>query len=177
MISHFDSDHCGKVVEIMEGLWVKNIIISKQAEDSKEFTDIVQKAKKKRINTIVVQAGDKILIDKDTYFQIIWPFNSNIKEENGANNNSIVAKFYYRSFTILFTGDIEESSEKALVNMYGDELFSNVLKIAHHGSKTSSIKEFIEKVRPQITLIGVGVNNKFGHPNSEVLKRLENLRK
>lgn len=77
---------------------------------------------------------------------------------------------------MLFTGDIEQIAENQILHDYKNsisELKSTILKVAHHGSKTSSIDEFVEAVTPTIALIGVGENNKFGHPNNEVIKRLE----
>ena len=95
------------------------------------------------------------------------------------NNNSIVCKLNYKNFSMLFTGDIEEIAEKQILQEYKNNvqlLKSTILKVAHHGSKTSSTQEFVEMVTPKIALIGVGKNNKFGHPNDGVIKRLENLR-
>ena len=79
---------------------------------------------------------------------------------------------------MLFTGDIEEETEKVLVSKYSNTniLKSSILKVAHHGSKSSSIKEFLELVNPKLVLVGVGKDNKFGHPNDEVIERLRNIR-
>jgi len=175
MISHFDSDHSGKAVEIIEKLKVKNIIISKQAEKSAQFEDTIKAAKENNVNIIIVEAGDIVKVDKEIYFQILWPTTEQTITENALNNNSIVAKFVYRDFSILFTGDIEETAEKAILQEYKESniLKSTTLKIAHHGSNTSSTKEFIEKVKPQISVIGVGKNNKFGHPNEDIVERLK----
>ena len=99
--------------------------------------------------------------------------------ENPLNNNSIVGKLIYKNFSILFTGDIEEIAEKAILDKYENNshiLKSTILKVAHHGSKTSSIIEFLNKVKPQYALIGVGKNNKFGHPSSSTLNNLEKLK-
>ena len=76
---------------------------------------------------------------------------------------------------MLFTGDIEEIAEKEILKLYKDRLKANVLKVAHHGSKTSTSKEFLEAVSPQIALIGVGENNKFGHPDEITLERLNDI--
>ena len=79
---------------------------------------------------------------------------------------------------MLFTGDIEEVAEKQILQEYKNNLQilkSKVLKVPHHGSKSSSIQEFIEAVNPKISLIGVGENNTFGHPNDEVIARLERI--
>ena len=97
--------------------------------------------------------------------------------ENILNNNSIVARLMYKSFSILFTGDIEKIAETKMVSEYRhtNALESTVLKVGHHGSKTSSTQSFIELVNPQIALIGVGKNNLFGHPSVEVIDRLEKM--
>lgn len=108
-------------------------------------------------------------------FNILWPTEKQISE-NILNNNAIVMKLHYRNFSMLFTGDIEEPAEKAILNTYKNklEIFqSTILKVAHHGSKSSSTQEFLDVVKPKIALIGVGENNLFGHPNAHVIERLE----
>lgn len=89
-----------------------------------------------------------------------------------------MAKLLYKNFSILFTGDIEEIAEKQIIEEYKNSniLKSEILKVAHHGSKSSSIQSFLEKVKPKIALIGVGKDNTFGHPNDEVIERLNILR-
>lgn len=76
---------------------------------------------------------------------------------------------------MLFTGDIEEVAEKEILKL-DKNLKSTVLKVAHHGSKTSSITEFLKQVSPKIAVIGVGKNNNFGHPSDDVLDRLNKLK-
>ena len=85
----------------------------------------------------------------------------------------------YKKFSMLFTGDIEWPAEQKILQEYRNNLSilkANALKVAHHGSKTSTTKEFLKKVNPQFAFIEVGENNKFGHPNSEVLKRISAYR-
>ena len=132
----------------------------------------------KNIRVVAIEKGDRLNIEEGVYFDFLWPDNFNLITENILNNNSIVCKLNYNNFSILFTGDIEEVAEKQVLQEYNNFqiLNSTILKIGHHGSKTSSSKEFLENVRPQVALIGVGKDNKFGHPNIEVLKRLEDLR-
>ena len=173
MLSHFDSDHVSQTIEIIENLRVENIIISKQSEKSNEFENIIKKVQENKINIILVEAGDIINIDNETYFEIMWPQNNKMIAENPLNNNSIVAKMHYKNFSILFTGDIEEKAEQKIIENYGKNLKSTVLKVPHHGSSTSSTKEFIHMVSPQISLIGVGKNNKFGHPSIKTIETLK----
>lgn len=117
-------------------------------------------------------------ISKDIYFEFIWPNLNNQINKNILNNNSIVCKLKYNNFSCLFTGDIEIEAEKEIINKYKNNemiLKTDILKIAHHGSKTSSSEKFINLCNPKICTIGVGKNNNFGHPNEIVLKRLQDI--
>lgn len=173
MISHFDSDHCKGILYVMEKIKVENVIISKQGEFSENYNRFVEIVRNKRINVILVKSNMKIKIDKDTYFDILWP-EETIIEENILNNNSIVAKLVYKNFSMIFTGDIELLAEEEIIKKYN--LKSTILKVAHHGSKTSSSEEFVEKAKPKIALIGVGENNKYGHPSKRTLDILNEIR-
>lgn len=174
IISHFDSDHVGGVLKALEKLKIKNVIISKQKEDSENFKIFKNIVNRKKIKVIVVNKGDKLKIENDLYFDFLWPNKEEFIQENALNNNSIVCKLNYKNFSMLFTGDIEEIAEKEILKE-NNNLKSTILKIPHHGSKTSSSQEFIEAIKPKIILIGVGENNKFGHPNDEILERLEKI--
>lgn len=118
-------------------------------------------------------------VEKNLYFDVLWPDTQNMVSENALNNNSLVLKLNYKKFSMLFTGDIEEIAEKQILKEYKynlEILKSTVLKTGHHGSKTSSSQEFVEAIEPQVALIGVGKDNKFGHPSSDVIQRLEKMR-
>lgn len=169
MISHFDTDHCKGFEYILENIKVKNVIISKQSETSENFKQIMKIIRKKRINLIIVQKGTKIKIDNFTTVDILSPQSENIADN--MNDNSIVAKFEAYNFSILFTGDASEKIEKELIKEKIN-LKSDILKVSHHGSKTGTSEEFLKSVKPKIALIGVGENNKFGHPTKDVIKRL-----
>lgn len=173
MISHFDADHMGSFVTVLQNIKVGKLIISKQVKNSNEFMNIIQIVKNKNIEVVVVKAEDKIHIENNVVLEILYP-EKELKFSD-LNNNSIVAKLVYGGFSMLFTGDIEKEAEGQILKEYKDTniLNSTVLKVAHHGSKTSSTDEFIEFVNPKIALIGVGKNNLFGHPNEDVIKMLE----
>ncbi len=170
IISHFDEDHVGGILTILKEIKVGKVIIAKQLEKCEQYEKFLETIKSKNIKVEIVKNGDKIEIEKDMYFKILWPTEKPILE-NAINNNAIVAKLIYKDFTCLFTGDIENIAEKELVKE--KDLKSTVLKVAHHGSKSSSTKEFLDKVKPKVALIGVGENNKYGHPNDEVIKRIK----
>lgn len=175
LISHFDTDHCGGILTIMEKVKVKNIIISEQAEHSENYERFKKLMIHKKIRLIEVKKGDKIKIGRYSEFKILFP-TSRLLSENLLNNNSIVAQFNYNNFKMLFTGDIEKLAEQQILKAEKAEIRADILKVAHHGSKTSSIPEFIKAVKPKIALIGVGKNNTFGHPNQQTIKNLENIK-
>lgn len=179
IISHFDSDHIGGLFTVMENLNVNRIVISKQKESCENYEVFKEIIKKRKIKVLVVDIGDKLQIEKNLYLDILWPDNSKQINENVLNNNSIVCKLNYNNFSCIFTGDIEEIAEKQIVKYYKKNLKvldSTILKVAHHGSNTSSTEDFLIKINPKIALIGVGKNNKFGHPNEEVIRRLKDIR-
>lgn len=165
----------GGIITLIQKLKVKNIIISKQKEDNDNLKEFLKIIENKNINIILVEAGKRLEIEKDIYIDILWPSDNSKVSENILNNNSIVAKINYNKVSILFTGDIEEKAEKEILLKYKineNILKANILKVAHHGSKSSSSKEFLERVSPDIAIIGVGKNNKFGHPNKEVINNI-----
>ena len=174
--SMVETDHVGGLLTVLESLKVKNAIISRQIEESGNYKKFLKIVKDKKINVMVVKKDDEICIEKNLKIDVLWPKREQITD-NVLNNNSIVAKVIYNNFSILFTGDIEKVAEENIIREYKDTnlLTSNIIKIAHHGSKTSSTEGFLNLVNPKIALIGVGRDNKFGHPNEETIQKLKNM--
>ena len=166
----------GGLLYIMQEIKVNNIIIGKQYKSSENYEEFIKIVKEKKINVKIVEEGEKVSIEDNLYFDIIWPFSDNMISDNSINNNSLVCKLNYKNYSMLFTGDIEAIAEKAILKKYSKNLNilkSYILKVAHHGSKTSSITEFIEKIKPKYAIIGVGEDNKFGHPSDNTIQNLE----
>ena len=160
----------------MQEIKVNNIIIGKQYKSSENYEEFIKIVKEKKINVKIVEGGEKVSIEDNLYFDIIWPFSDNMISDNSINNNSLVCKLNYKNYSMLFTGDIEAIAEKAILKKYSKNfniLKSDISKVAHHGSKTSSITEFIEKIKPKYAIIGVGEDNKFGHPSDSTIQNLE----
>lgn len=161
----------------MKNMRVKNVVIGRQFEDSENLQEFTKIVKENNIKVTTVEAGDKINIENNLYFYVLWPSAKNEIKEKSINNNALVCKLYYKDFTMLFTGDIEEKAENVIYKMYKNSkvLKSDILKVAHHGSKSSSTEEFLKLVSPKIALIGVGKNNLYGHPSNIVINRLERI--
>jgi competence protein ComEC len=174
VISHFHEDHVEGLITVLEKLKVNKIIIGLQGKSTELLDKVLSISSKKNIQVCVLKKDDKIVID-DIILDVLFP-NSNYEQPNNLNNNSLIIKAKAFDTTILFTGDMEVPEEEALLReVTKDTLKSTILKVGHHGSKTSSSKEFLLKVSPSISIISCGVNNKFGHPNKEVVERLKEL--
>ena len=167
----------GGLLYILQEIKVETVIIGKQYEASENYKEFQRIVNNRKVNVHVVEAGNKIQIENNLYFYVLWPTSANMISDNAINNNSLVCKLIYKNFSMLFTGDIEEIAEKAILSKYVNKqevLNADILKVAHHGSKTSSIKEFINAVNPKYAVIGVGKDNKFGHPSEKTLETLNN---
>ena len=131
--------------------------------------------KEKNIKIKVVEAGKRLKIENNVYFDILWPDTDKMISQNGINNNSLVCKLTYKNFSMLFTGDIEKEAEDAILNKYKNSselLKADILKVAHHGSKTSTTYKLLTIVNPKYAVIGVGKDNKFGHPSDITIENL-----
>ena len=177
IISHCDLDHVGGSYYLLEHFKVDNIILGVQTVETENFSKLKELADKKNVEITYMKKGDIYKLDKDLTIKVIWPDLDNIIYDNSINNMSMVFKLFCKGKSILFTGDIEEEGERKILSSLKavSILKSDIIKVAHHGSKSSSIIDFIQAVSPEIALIGVGQNNKFGHPNNDVLIRYKKI--
>ncbi|RJQ30808.1 MBL fold metallo-hydrolase [Candidatus Parcubacteria bacterium] len=131
------------------------------------FEDVLRE---KGLRRIYGKRGMRLVLDKDIYLEILLPAinNENLSEHDGM----LVSRLVYGNNSFLLTGDMEENLEEYLIAT-GAAIGSDVLKVAHHGSKTSSSEKFLGWVSPDLAVISVGKNNKYGHPHEEVTGRLE----
>ena len=171
IVSHFDSDHAQGFIFVLKHLKVKNAILPIQATNSNLYQNFISICQAKKINVIYLRRGDLFNIG-DLKFETLHP-GKNFISENAMNNNSLVLRLDFFNTSLLFTGDIEAIAEQELVSKCKLKLDVDILKVGHHGSNTSSIESFLGAVSPNIALIGVGADNKFGHPGEEVIKRLK----
>lgn len=178
IFSHFDNDHCQGLLYVLENLKVRSVLIGEQYEEYQNYQKLKEVAKRKAIKIYTLKKGDSLKLTENLKIEVLWPKKEEMISENSINNNSLVLKITFGNFSILFTGDIEKVAEEKILKEYEGKqklLQSTILKVAHHGSKTSSIKEFIKKVNPKCALIGVGKDNKFGHPSNITLETLKQL--
>jgi len=165
-ISHTDIDHVGGILSLIDQIKIDRIFIGEQKVKDENFKKLIELTDKKKIPVYFLRKGDKVKIDNLEFF-ILHP--SSFIEENPINNNALVFKMVYKDVSFLFTGDIEKPAEKVLKDL---DIEAQILKVPHHGSNTSSTKDFIQKVNPKICIIQVGKNS-YGLPNKEVINFLE----
>jgi competence protein ComEC len=172
-MTHSDRDHVGGLIELIDYFQIDNIVLSYAYKNKEEKGDLlkelINKAISKKINIVYLNEKD-ILRDRYISFETIYPLIDTTEFHNN-NAYSLVLKLRYKDYDEIFTGDIEEQEEEKINNKYTDYLNSDIIKVPHHGSKSSSTKEFVEHVMPRVAVISSGRNNRFGHPHKDVVER------
>lgn len=173
ILTHPEHDHIAGLIEVLKRYKVENILWTGIIRDTAEHKEWKRLIKEEKAEIKIARLGQKIIIS-GTVLDILHPFeNLEGQESKNSNNTSIIIKLISGKNTFLFTGDVYKLIEKQLIER-NIEIDSDVLKIGHHGSKTSSSEEFLEKVSPEIAVISAGKDNQYGHPHQEALERLEN---
>lgn len=173
VLTHPHADHVAGLIGVLERYDIKNILQAKENYNSPVVPVWLDAVKNEKAKEIEAVAGRVIDLGNDVLLKIIYP---KISLENqtvkNPNNSSVVMMLDYKDVEILLVGDIEAKAEKELLN---DDIGADVLKVGHHGSKTSTITEFLSAVSPGVAFIQVGAKNRYGHPSPEVISRLENF--
>lgn len=172
LVTHPDLDHIGGLPSVLERFDVDNVVWSEVSSDSSTYDVFFEKVKESEAKILYARRG-RLTLDEEygVYLDILFP-DRNVDGVE-ANTASIVTKLVYGDTSFLFTGDSPKSIEKYLGGVNGAELNVDVLKLGHHGSKTSTSKEFLVCTTPQYAIISAGEDNKYGHPHIEVLNLLE----
>ena len=177
IISHHHGDHLGNIKWLAGKYKVSNIYDNAMPNPSNAVSQWLNtELRAGHYHNRVLNAGDKVDLGKGYYFEVLAPGDFLSKQDKARfNNSSIVMKLHYGQFTMLFTGDAEAPVEDHLQQKHGSALKADVLKVGHHGSKTSSIYKFISKVQPQYALISCGNKEIYNHPNKNVVGSLQHL--
>lgn len=170
--THEDTDHIGGLIDVLERYEVKIILISGNQNDTALATLWRERAAQEGAEVIEVQAG-QVLDFGSTEMSVLFPDRDSTEYE--ANTASIITHFKYGDAEFMLTGDSPKSIEEYLVERYGSSLESDVLKLGHHGSKTSTSQEFLNAVDPDFVVVSAGCDNRYGHPHEEVMERVAQL--
>lgn len=164
--SHGDEDHIGDLAELAEGIPIHHIVFGRGLEKNNSF--LMEVKKLKEMTRLTSALGPRQLNVGNLSFDLLYPQTSG----DGSNNHSLVLRTTVQDTRFLFTGDLEAEGERELMQAFPN-LRADVLKVGHHGSRTSSTSEFINTLNPKTAIISCGRDNRFGHPHGEVVKILQ----
>lgn len=175
MLTHPDSDHANGIQSVLEAYRVRALILTGVVRDSGALRGILEKAEAEKIPVYLAEEGMRIEIG-GVLVRVLSPEQALFgRKLERTNNTGIVTEIVYGEHTLLFPADIDTMVEDRLIErgMLGDVTF---LKVAHHGSKNASQETFLRVTQPDVAVISVGRDNRYGHPASEVMRRLESFR-
>jgi competence protein ComEC len=174
LATHADADHIDGLNDVLRNFTVDAALVARTPANDPEYEKFAQTLSDTRTHVATIQAGDVIHFG-NVEIQALWPPAAVAPNEPSRNNDSIVLKLTYGNHSILLTGDIEKGAERALVgwasNAEPNALQADVVKVAHHGSRTSSTAPFVAATHAQTAIISVGQTSMFGHPHREVVER------
>jgi len=168
--THPDSDHIGGLIDVLGRLDIGRVIMPDITHNTETFANFLAAIDNNNIPVTFPNPGDSIRIGI-IEFTVIAPPNPHPGPANSNNNASIVLRLEHGQTSFLFTGDAERELEQWIVNS-GANIESSVLKVGHHGSRTSSTEAFLDAVNPTAAVISLAANNSHGHPHREVIDRL-----
>ncbi len=172
VLTHPHDDHIAGLVEVLRRYQVRQVLESGMEHDSPAYDEWLKLIEDKGIERTIARAGLRIELGDGVRLDVLHPQADMLQgTSSDIDNNSMVLRLVYGQVSFLFTADIHQEAERFLVGE-GAELQSGVLKVPHHGSDTSSSAQFLEAVEPQLAVISVGADNRFGHPHDDTVARL-----
>lgn len=181
IITHPHGDHMGGMAALFKNFTIRQIYDNGQAANTGMYRNYLKNIKSKNIPYKALKKGDAITFAGDIHFNILSPGvpftkenTSGVSESGLTNNNSIVCRMTYQKISVMFTGDAQKEAEQQVLRDYqGTALQSDILKVGHHGSKTSSSPAFIKAVKPRAAVISCGANNQYKFPHKPTLDTLK----
>lgn len=175
VLTHPHADHLNGLVEVLKRYRVDIVLETGVNHSISEYSEWHRLLKEKNVRVVLAKKGQRIKLSDAAYLDVFTPFKDfTDKSPKNIHDAMIVLKLTYGSTSALFMGDAERSLEYQLL-FSGISLESDILKVAHHGSKTSSTEEFLRAVTPDVALVSAGRNNRYGHPAADILDRFKNL--
>ncbi len=170
VVTNPDKDHIAGFIDVLKSYTIDAIFESGTFPGTQVYKELQETIADVGVKKILARRGMTIWLDKETRLSVLYPD----RDVSGlsSNDGSIVAKLLYGNTSVMLTGDTVSGVEKWLVKLDGKDLKSDVLKVGHHGSRTSTAPEFVGFVAPQFAVISDGVRNRYGHPHKETLDTL-----
>lgn len=166
--THDDLDHVGGLPEVIKRYEVDTLLTSLASSTGEAMGAVVKNAQQKDLKILHANHPQIINTEDGVQLQILFPTQdmNGAKDSNGA---SVVVRVVYGQISFLLTGDLPQAGELYLANVYGEKLKSNILKLGHHGSDTSTHPTFLKMVNPSAVVVSAGKNNSFNHPHQSVI--------
>lgn len=175
ILTHPHVDHLAGLLEVLKRYNVGMIMETGVNYSTSEYAEWHKLLKEKGIPIIIAKRGQRIVAGQNSFFDVLTPFDDFVgKSVSNVHDAMIVSRLRYGSTTVLFTGDAEKPVEYRLL-MSNTDLVADILKVGHHGSKTSTTEDFLTRVHPRFAVISVGKKNKYGHPHQGVIDRLKSF--
>jgi len=172
VLTHLDADHSRGLFEVLNRFQVGGILTGIDHAGSAMYPQWSAALDLGGLEPLPVESGHRIDLEPGVFLEVLSPLPERSRfPSSDVNNNAVVLRLVYRDISILLASDIEAEAE-ARITGGGTVLTSDVLKVSHHGSQTSSTLGFLKRVDPELAVISVGRGNRFGHPDAEVVKRL-----
>jgi competence protein ComEC len=174
ILTHPDTDHLAGLVEVLKRYNVDNVVWTGVLHSSALYDEWTRLLKVKEIDTHIARAGMRVSLEDGVFFDVLSPFESfEGKSVKKINESSVIGILSHHNNSFLLTGDAGIYTARRLIWENAGSIFeSDVLKVGHHGSKTSTSEEFAQAVSPEFAVIQAGKKNRYGHPKQEVLDRL-----
>jgi competence protein ComEC len=173
LVTHGDPDHIGGAVAVADDFRPRQIWEGIQVPQHRPTQELMQDAARLRIPVVPFRAGGAIRLG-DVRLRVLHPPSPDWERRRVRNDDSVVLEAVYGDVAILLTGDISAEVERSILPLLTPARI-RILKVAHHGSGTSSSSALLEGWRPQVALISCGRGNRFGHPTPQVLQRLDSI--
>jgi competence protein ComEC len=176
-LTHPHSDHVGGLPAVLSAVHVREEVDAGNVPQLSEGAEYYSRLEEEHIPRLIDKASDVVTGDDYCRIYVLHPSGefvpANSSGRPNLNDQSLVLKIVYGSTSILLCGDAEGVAETRILSAYGPFLKSDVLKVGHHGSATSTSPEFLNAVSPSIAVVSVGRNNRFGHPSAQTIQRLQ----
>jgi competence protein ComEC len=171
LATHADADHIDGLADVVRNFSTGQALVGHAPIDDAEFDHFIEAIRKPPVSLASLSAGERFEIEGVT-IEVLWPPRAVGETITSGNDDSVVLRLVYGSVAVLLVGDIEQAAETALARS-GFDLRADVLKVPHHGSKTSSTDAFLDRVHPRDAVISVGERSRFGHPHKVVVERYQ----
>jgi competence protein ComEC len=174
IVTNPDTDHYAGFIDVLKNYEVWQVLEPGTYSPSATYKEFESDVLLEPAGKTLARKGMKIVLDEDVYIEILFP-NQDVSNFS-TNDGSMIARLVYKDVSYMLTGDTTQKMERHVLAVSGKSIKSTVLKVAHHGSRTSSGEDFVKAVDPKFSVISAGRNSKYGHPHKETLDTFSKLK-